>query len=117
MLNRIKMKNKKAQIADTLAWVIATVIIVVLLVLFIFISSMLASGRVVKGEVRDSLFSKTVSDTTDLSLTKTLITYYTIKDNVVKKALDKELKKINSTLSTKVDYDTRASEILRRVSS
>lgn len=117
MLNKTKMKNKKAQIADTIAWVVATVIIVVLLLLFIFLSSMLASARVVKGEVKDSLFSKTVSDTTDLSLTKTLITYYTIKDNAVKKSLDKELKKINSTLSIKVDYNTRASEILRRVSS
>jgi hypothetical protein len=111
------MKNKKAQIADTIAWVIATVVIIIILILFVFISSMLASARIVNGESKDSLFSKSVSYPTDLGLTKTLITYYTIKDPTLKKSLDKELKKMNSTLSARVDYDARASEILRRVSS
>ena len=37
MLSKIKMINKKAQVADTIAWVVATIIIVILLILFIFI--------------------------------------------------------------------------------
>jgi|GEM_PF-2629568 len=117
MLIKIKMKNKKAQIADTLAWAIATVVIVILLILFIFISSMLASTRIVKGEYRDSLFAKSISDKTDLGLTKSLITYYTMKEDSVKKSLDKELKKMNSSDAFKGNYDARSIEIMRRASS
>lgn len=117
MLNKIKMRNKRAQVSDTVAWVVATVVIVVLLIVFIFISSMLASTRIVKGEYRDSLFAKAISDKSDLGLTKSLITYYTMKDDSVKKNLDKELKKLNSTSMFKGDYNLRAVEILRRVAS
>lgn len=111
------MKNKKAQISDTFAWAVATILIVVLIIGFIFISSMLANTRILKGDFKNSLFSKSISDKTDLSLTKSLITYYTMKEDTVKKTLDKELKKMNSTLIFKGNYDLRAVEIMRRVAS
>jgi len=117
MLNKIKMINKKAQIPDTIAWVVSTLVIIVLLVLFIFISSMLASTRIAKGEYRDSLFSQSASYKTDLSLTKSLITYYTMKEDSTKKALDRELKKMNASTAFKDDYDIRAGEISRRALS
>lgn len=111
------MKNKKAQISDTIAWAVATVVIIILIIVFVFISSMLASTRIVKGDYKDSLFAKSISDKTDLSLTKSLITYYTMKDDAIKKNLDKELKKMNSSLQFKGDYDFRTKEISRRVFS
>jgi hypothetical protein len=115
MLNKIKMKNKKAQVADTIAWVVSTVVIIILLILFIFISSMLASTRVVKGDYKDSLFTKSVAYKTDLSLTKSLITYYTIKEDSTKKVLDRELKKMNSSKIFHDDFDVRAKEISGRL--
>lgn len=41
------MPNKKGQISDTMNWIIATIIIVVVLMLFVYASSVLSKTKVV----------------------------------------------------------------------
>ncbi len=38
-------KNKRAQTAETMTWVVATIIIIVLLIAFIYISSLIAGAK------------------------------------------------------------------------
>ena len=47
--NKTIMYNKKSQLGETLTWVVATLIIVVTLIFFIFLSSSLAKLKDIKG--------------------------------------------------------------------
>jgi hypothetical protein len=49
-MSNYKFKNKKAQMAETITWVVATVIIIFLLVLSIYFSSVLGKGKSVDKE-------------------------------------------------------------------
>jgi uncharacterized metal-binding protein len=71
------MLNKKGQIGETLTWLIATIIIVVVLIFFIFGASVLGSTKKV-GNFKDSLFSESIFEGDDVFLKKSLFTYYTI---------------------------------------
>jgi hypothetical protein len=107
-------KNKKAQVADSVTWIVATIVIIVLLVLFIFGASMLGSTRVVKGEFRESLLSKSYADKTDLFLVKSLITYYQL-DEAGKKYLGKELKILDDKNYFEVNYTIKNQEFAGRL--
>ncbi|SRR6056297_3210741 len=72
MLNR-----KKGQIGETLTWLIATIIIVVVLIFFIFGASVFGNTKKV-GNFKDSLFSEITFQGDDVFLKKSLFTYYTI---------------------------------------
>ena len=49
MLNNKLSRNKKGQVAESITWVVATLIIIVTLVVFIFISTTLSKGKVIQG--------------------------------------------------------------------
>lgn len=46
----LNYKNKKAQMAETITWVVATIIIIFLLVLSVYFSSILGKGKSVDKE-------------------------------------------------------------------
>lgn len=71
------MLNKKGQIGETLTGLIATIIIVVVLIFFIFGASVLGNTKKV-GNFKDSLFSELIFEGDDVFLKKSLFTYYTI---------------------------------------
>ncbi len=58
-------KNKKAQIGETMTWVIATIVIIVILVFSIFISSFIGRGRdkmfPATGDFRNLIEAKSIS--------------------------------------------------------
>jgi hypothetical protein len=41
------MRNKKAQLGETMTWIVATIIIVVILTIFIYSSSILAKVKII----------------------------------------------------------------------
>jgi len=70
------MNNKKAQLGETLTWVVATLIIVVTLIFFIFLSSSLAKLKDIKGNPGFALLggydkkSNLIVDKTELAFVK-----------------------------------------------
>jgi hypothetical protein len=73
------MLNKKAQVGETVTWIVATVIIVVILLFFLF--GALAETKSVK-KFRPSLISESSYQGDDLFLKKNVFTYVSItKDN------------------------------------
>lgn len=70
------LHNKRAVVAETLTWIIATIIIIVILVFSIFITSVFAKG---KGLSKDKKFLLEVGR--DLFLAKSLASYLLTKDN------------------------------------
>ncbi len=85
------MLNKKAQIGDTLMWVIATVLIFVILLFFFFGSSVLGKTKSISS-FRPSLFSKSSVMSHDVFLTKSLFTYLKARDSRQEVQLNKLLK-------------------------
>lgn len=49
--------NKKAQLSDVMSWIVATLVIIVVLVFFIYASSLLAQKSKVVGVTGDNLVS------------------------------------------------------------
>jgi hypothetical protein len=75
------MLNKKAQVGETVTWIVATVIIVVILLFFLFGAVALAETKSVK-KFRPSLISESSYQGDDLFLKKNVFTYVSItKDN------------------------------------
>ena len=66
----MKNLNKKAQVAETLTWVVATIIIVIILAISIFVSSLIPSTKSFSTETNVDLFAK-----------QTLISYLLTKDS------------------------------------
>ena len=73
-------KTKKAQVGDTIMWIISTIIIVVMLIIFVFGSSLLAETKSLL-KYREKIVSQESGFSYDLILSKSLYTYYFI-DNV-----------------------------------
>jgi hypothetical protein len=74
MLNK---NNKKAQVGDTVTWVVATIIIVVMIFFFVFGSSLLAETKSVQ-KFRSKIVSEESVVSYDLFLSKSLYTYFKI---------------------------------------
>ena len=89
-----KKINKKGQVGDTVTWVVATIIIIVLLMFFIFGTSLLSGTKKVTG-ARESLTSKITLEKNDLFLEKSLFTYFKIGDKSEKIKFYKKLVKMD----------------------
>lgn len=72
MSNNKRQKNKKAQIGETMTWVIATIIIIAILVFSIYASSLLA-------KTKKTIFYKDKRES-DLIMEKSLFAYFSLDD-------------------------------------
>lgn len=79
--------SKKAQVGETITWIVATIVIVVVLIFFMFGASMLGSTKNI-GEVKESLFSKSESFGEDIFLKKSIYTYLSLNTDTLKKKLE-----------------------------
>lgn len=83
------LKSKQGQISQTLTWIVATVIIVGVLILFVYISSVMSNTKVVKvGEVKSDLTAESSVLSTKTSLAFKL-------NNTNQEMIDKILKEQN----------------------
>ena len=106
------MKNKKAQVGETVTWIIATVAIVIILMFFIFASSLLGSTKGIT-KYRTSLFSSSTYMGDNILLKKSVEQYtdFINADNV--KTIRKYLDKQENSSSTSFDV----SSFIKRVES
>jgi len=77
--NKIKLKKrgKRAQVGETMTWILATIVLVVLLLTFIYATSILADFKKVVNYKAQEVEIKSISD---LIVTKTSLAYL-INDN------------------------------------
>lgn len=111
---KFKFSSKKGQVGETITWVIATIIIVIVLVFFIFGASMMGSTKVL-GKFKDSLFSKSYSLDEDVFLKKSIYTYSMIDSVDVRKVLDKNLVKMAEGNNFSLEYEEVKKQILGRL--
>lgn len=81
------LNNKKAQVGETVTWIVATIVIVVVLIFYIFGASMLGSTKSVGG-VKDSIFSRSQSFGDNIFLKKSIYSYLLVSSESLKKKID-----------------------------
>ena len=111
---QIKKINSKGQIGETLTWIVATIIIIVMLIFFILGSSLLSGTKKVGDTFRGSLTSTQVFQGTDLFLKKSLFTYASLGSDANKILLDKQLSRMADNGQFNLDYNNTKTEILTR---
>lgn len=103
-------KNKRAQVGDTVTWVIATIIIVVMIFFFVFGASLLADTKSVQ-KFRDKLISPESVVEYDLMLSKSLYTYFKIDKEKEKISYYEDLEKMELKGEFQDDLKNRKMEI------
>jgi len=93
------LNNKNAQIGETMTWVIATIIIIAVLIISIYASSLLANTR-------KTLSYQKEKKESDLLMEKSLFAYF-LADDTKKNLIYDQLKKQEFT----VDLDNKRDEI------
>ena len=107
------MLNKKAQVGDTLTWIVASVIIFVILFFFIFGSSILGKTKEVVNFKVD-LFSKDNYKIHDLFLTKSLITSLQFENTKQGNNMNKKLAKLEEEGKLEESLNDRLAELKKR---
>jgi hypothetical protein len=108
------MLNKKGQIGETVTWVIATVIIIVILVFFIFGASLLGETKDIK-TFRESLFSDSSYQGDDLFLKKSLFAYFNTQRELNKRYIDRWLLEEESEKEFEFSVNETKKEIIGRL--
>ena len=79
--------NRKGQVGETVTWIVATVVIIVVLIFYIFGASMLGTTKDVGG-IKDSVFSRSQSFGENIFLKKSIYSYLLLSSENVKKKID-----------------------------
>jgi len=108
------MSNKKAQVGDTIIWVVASIIIFVILFFFIFGSSILGNLKGID-DFRANVFSKTSYQTHDPFLTKSLFTSLQFENVKQGNDLNKKLKRLDEDGKFEEPLSDRLAELKKRV--
>lgn len=107
------LRCKRAQLGDTLTWLVATIIIFVILFFFIFGSSLMGRTKDV-GRFKESIFSKSSNiESYDDSLSKSLYTYHQIEDSREKADFYRYLEEKQNQSGFEVNLRDRSVDIKR----
>ncbi len=106
------MQNKKAQIGETMTWVIATIIILMTLVVSFYITKGLAEGKGVVDKVKDvNLISD--SSSYDLITEKSLFVY--TEDDSFWSYIEPLMNARQGEGKISIDWGTRLNELKRNI--
>ena len=112
---KFQNRSRKGQVGETLTWIVATILVIVLLIFFIFGSSLLGKTKQVES-FRPSLTSKQAFEGTDSFLKKSLFTYALTGSDTERLALDKYLSNLSAHGEFNIDYNQTKEQILVRYS-
>ncbi|MCR4327357.1 MAG: hypothetical protein NUV46_02130 [Nanoarchaeota archaeon] len=110
MKTQIK-KDSKGQIGETLTWIVATLIIIVILIVFIFGASLLGKTKVV-GNFRESLTSGKSIEEIDPFLRKSFFTLFSLNSIEQKDVLEKKMLSLYEKGVFEEDYNITRMEIV-----
>jgi len=106
-------KNKKAQLGETLTWIVATLIIIVLLSISIFVTNILANAKSLSSvsTSSDSAFSFGYERTSDVVMENSLFAEFQIENSIIKNKVHKDL--INESEEGKFtkNFDSKFTQI------
>ncbi|MDP3965978.1 MAG: hypothetical protein Q8Q04_00420 [archaeon] len=111
MKTQIKKKNQRGQVGETLTWIVATIIILIVLIFFIFGASLLGGTKKV-GVFREALTSGETLEGNDIFLKKSLFTYVTLTSETEKTLLDKRFERLDEEGKFDISYTDTRKEIL-----
>ena len=98
-MSEYKIKNKKAQIGETITWVVATIIIIAILILSIYVASLLSNTK-------KTLTYASEGRKGDILMEKSLFAYF-LANETDKEVIYSELKKNDFP----INLDTKLNEI------
>lgn len=104
-------KNSKGQVGETITWIIATILIIVILVFFIFGSSLLAGSKKVSNTFQSSPTSSQVKEISGTFLRKSLFTYV-MADSNSQAEIDKVLWNMSLSGEFGLDYNQTKKEMV-----
>lgn len=110
------VNGRKGQVGETITWVIATIIIVVVLMFFVFGATALGATKSI-GKFKPSLLSVEVGVGDDQFLKKSLFTYVKTGDQSTKKLIDRSLNKSYVDYGFGLSYDDVKKEVIKRYGS
>ena len=108
------MLNKKAQVGDTIIWLVATIIIFVILFFFVFGASILGKTKEI-ASFKVDLFSKSDYSGQDVFLTKSLFTYLNFENTKKGNDLNKKLVKLEGEGKFGGNLNVRLAELKERL--
>lgn len=104
------VNGRRGQVGETITWIIATVVIVIVLMFFVFGATALGATKSI-GNFKPSLFSVEIGVGDDQFMKKSLFTYVKIEDTGVKNLIDRSLRSADEFNLT---YADTKKEIARR---
>jgi hypothetical protein len=109
MLLNNKKNNSKGQVGDSLSWLVATIVIVILILFFVFGSSLFAETKNV--QKKGSALEKLGIGEEDLFMKKSVFTSYQKINEGSKLFLDRELKKSQEEGFFELEYSTYKNKV------
>ena len=107
-------RNKKAQVGDTVMWIVATIAILIIIMFFVFGASTLASTKSI-GKYKASLISSSQSENVDVFLYKTVYTYVEMKSSFATKKITFDLGKKYEEGKFSLNYNETIKEVEGRI--
>jgi len=103
----MQIRIKKAQLGETMTWVVATLIIIFILSVSIFGASIVANFKNDPG----SVFSVIPERTQDLIMENSLFTYFLIKDSFKQEKLETILRTQNEQGEFHENFDSKFTQL------
>ena len=97
------MLNKRAQTSEAMTWIVATLVIIVLLGISIYATSILSKKKVIDYEKEDG--------TQDIVMEESLFAYFSIQDSSVQEKVYKSLEKMNQEKKFYEDFSSKFTQI------
>lgn len=107
------MIKNKGQVGETLTWIVATIIIIIMIIFFIFGASLLGETKKI-GEYRSSLTSSSTFEGSAPFLMKSLFTYALMSSTTNRLIIDRTLSKMAEEGDFALNYNETKKEILLR---
>lgn len=104
------LNNKRGQVAETMTWVVATLIIIVLLSISIYATTILANAKSVSSKT-ESVFSLGYSRTQDVVMENSLFAYFQINDSSVQAKIGDDLSSRAEQGYFYADFDSKLKKL------
>lgn len=97
------MLNRRAQTSEAMTWIVATLIIIVLLGISLYASSLLSKLKIIDYENEER--------TQDSVMEESLFAYFLIQDSIVQQKIFNELDKMNQEEKFYEDFNSKFQQI------
>ena len=105
--------RRRAQVGETITWIFATILILIILIFFIFGASMLGETRTIK-DYKEKLTSESTFEGSDAFLKKSLYTYNLVESGSERDSIEKRLFELERENAFRLNVTETKKEISMR---